>query len=124
MTVTERGENDEDRVVELVASQQVRNIGGRGGAPSQTVYSESRSAGGRQLRLRGEARNLILPAGGQLTMILPPKSAGTILDGAQATYTSELADRAYKVMTTAPVTAYQFQPLCCSWTVTNDAPML
>gem|GEM_PF-6384721 len=124
VTVTERGENDEDRVVELVASQQVRNIGGRGGAPSQTVYSESRSAGGRQLRLRGEARNLVLPAGGQLTMILPPKSAGTILDGAQATYTSELADRAYKVMTTAPVTAYQFQPLCCSWTFTNDATIL
>ena len=115
------------RVVDLVEQQTVVESlrAAHGGVPRrETVYSEVHDENGAIERIRGPARGIEVPARGLATLILPSNSAGTRRQGLTTTYHSEQASRAYRVETTAPVTAYQFQPLCCSHSFTNDATIL
>ncbi|MBF94598.1 MAG: hypothetical protein CMH58_05490 [Myxococcales bacterium] len=114
-------------VVELVEQQTVVESlrSAQGGVPRrETVYSEVHDADGSIERIRGSARGIEVPPRGLATLILPSNSAGTRRQGLTTTFHSEQASRAYRVETTLPVTAYQFQPLCCSHSFTNDATIL
>ena len=74
--------------------------------------------------MRGPIDGIAIPAGGVGVFILPNNTAGLNVQAGTVTYQSELMDRAYKVEASAPVTAYQFSPLCCSHSYSNDASIL
>ncbi len=83
----------------------------------QTVYSEVVSPDGTILeRLSGKADGLTLPPGAVMTLIVPHKR---IPFGE-----SSIGKFGYKVSTSEPVVAYQFNPLCCNYNTTNDASLL
>jgi hypothetical protein len=110
VSVTAAGE----QTVEAVASAQPTG--------STTVYSEVQTAQGAATHIDGPIDEVSIPAGGLGTFILPSNSVATGNTGND--FHSELADRSYRVQTSGPVTAYQFQPLCCNTSYTNDASIL
>jgi hypothetical protein len=123
ITVSTRGE----AVVEMVASQEVVFTSQLGQQLRETVFSYVSDANGRRRNISGRAESIVLPPGGMATIILPNASAGTVSPVVQTTeaqFRSELTSIAYRVDTTVPVTAYQFQPLCCSHSYTADASIL
>jgi len=118
-----------DRVVSAQSNVRVPGLSGintltgeRMGATVVNSYVED-SAGTRRT-INGPVDGVALPAGGMGVFILPDNTAGLNVRGGTVTYQSEVADRAYKVVASAPVTAYQFSPLCCSHSYSNDASIL
>ena len=91
---------------------------------STVVYSEVRDAEGNITHIAGPAANIPIPPRGMGTFILPNRQAGMRLQGNSIYYENEVAPKAYRVTTDLPVTAYQFQPICCSQSFTNDATIL
>jgi hypothetical protein len=110
VSVTEAGE----QLVQAVASAQPTG--------STTVYSEVQDARGAATHIDGPIDEVTIPAGGLGTFILPSNSVATGATGND--FHSEVADRSYRVRSSGPVTAYQFQPLCCNTSYTNDASIL
>ncbi|MBA2664706.1 MAG: IgGFc-binding protein [Bradymonadaceae bacterium] len=84
----------------------------------QTVYSEVLDINGVRTAgpLNGAVENLVLPRQSTMTLILPHRK---IPFGA-----TSLTDTGYRVVSTQPVIAYQFNPLCCNYNYTNDASLL
>ena len=122
VTVTRSGE----QVVAMVASQEVTYTSGLGQVQRATVNSFKVDANGRRTNLRGDLDGVEIPAGGMVSLILPNNSVGTgpVVRSEYASFRSELRAAAYRVDTTVPVTAYQFQPICCSHSYTADASIL
>jgi len=83
-----------------------------------TVHSEVLGPRGNRLYgpISGDIDRLILPRGSLMTLLLPYRS---LAFGA-----STLGQKAYRVESTQPVVAYQFNPLCCNYSHTNDASLL
>lgn len=88
------------------------------GIALETVHSEVLDADGNRLYgpISGDIDRLVLPSGGLMTLILPYRS---LAFGA-----STLGQKAYRVKSTQPVVAYQFNPICCNYSHTNDASLL
>jgi hypothetical protein len=83
----------------------------------ETVYSEVVDAQGNVLqRLDGPVDRLVLPRGALMTLIMPHKR----IPFGQST----IGKFGYKVESTQPIVAYQFNPLCCNYNTTNDASLL
>ncbi len=83
----------------------------------ERVVSEVVDRTGRQLFVvDGPVQNIVLPRGSLMTVILPHKR---IPFGESA-----VGNFGYKVTSTQPVVAYQFNPLCCNYNTTNDASLL
>ena len=89
-----------------------------------TVNSYVANAQGNRRVIEGPIDGLTVPAGGIGVFILPNNTAGLNVQGGTVTYQSELMDRAFKIEASAPVTAYQFAPLCCNHSYSNDASIL
>ncbi len=66
--------------------------------------------------IEGAVESIVLPRGSTMTLLMPHKT----IPFAQTTVTNT----AYRVVSTQPVVAYQFNPLCCSYNYTNDASLL
>lgn len=83
-----------------------------------TVYSELVDQQGARMAgpLSGEIRDVPLPRSSLLTLVLPSRSVPF--------GRSSLEELAYKIESTQPVVAYQFNPLCCNYNFTNDASLL
>ncbi|MFU8806263.1 MAG: IgGFc-binding protein [Bradymonadaceae bacterium] len=83
-----------------------------------TVYSEVIDRHGQRIAgpLSGPIDKLILPSRSMMTLILPHRE---IPFGS-----SSLTNFGYQVVSSQPVVAYQFNPLCCSYNYTNDASLL
>lgn len=83
-----------------------------------TVHSELVDQDGNRLSgpIDGEIRDIPIPKNSLLTLILPSRS---IPFGK-----SSLETLGYKIESTQPVVAYQFNPLCCNYNFTNDASLL
>lgn len=88
------------------------------GIDLQTVYSEVVSLSGRRILgpISGDIDRIPLPRGSMMTLILPFR-------GLEFGW-STLAQKAYRVQSTQPVVAYQFNPICCNYSHTNDASLL
>lgn len=83
----------------------------------ETVYSEVVDAQGNVLqRIDGPVDRLVLPRGSLMTLVMPHKR---IPFGQSA-----IGKFGYKVESTQPIVAYQFNPLCCNYNTTNDASLL
>ena len=89
-----------------------------------SAASQVETADGEVRDASGSVEGVEIPPQGIGTFILPSRSAGTVVQGNRVDYVSEIAARAYRVQTDGPVTAYQFQPLCCNYSFTNDATLL
>ncbi len=89
-----------------------------GGTPPVTVYSETVDSNGQRIDgpHDGAIDAIELPPGSMLTLILPNQD----IPFGQSTVTST----AYRVESTQPMVAYQFNPLCCNYNYTNDASLL
>ncbi|AWV90511.1 IgGFc-binding protein [Bradymonas sediminis] len=83
-----------------------------------TVHSEVLGPNGNRLYgpISGDINRLILPRGSLMTLLLPYRSL--------AFGESSLGQKAYRVESTQPVVAYQFNPICCNYSHTNDASLL
>lgn len=83
-----------------------------------TVNSEVVNAAGQRIGpiIDGPAQDLILPRGAIMTLVLPHRR---IPFGE-----TSLLKMGYRVSSTQPVVAYQFNPLCCNYNYTNDASLL
>ena len=83
----------------------------------EQVRSQVVDAEGRVLReLGGPVDGVPLPRGSVMTLLMPHKR---IPFGESA-----VGNFGYKVESTQPVVAYQFNPLCCNYNTTNDASLL
>lgn len=83
----------------------------------ETVYSEVLDAAGNQLaRIEGPVDRILLPRGAIMTLVMPHKR----IPFGQST----IGKFGYKVTSTQPIVAYQFNPLCCNYNFTNDASLL
>lgn len=83
----------------------------------QTVHSEVRDGAGQVVDQNvQQADALEIPAGGIATLLLPQVSR----------HESDSAIRrlAFRITTDRPVAAYQFSPLCCNYSFSNDASLL
>ncbi|MEE2836068.1 MAG: IgGFc-binding protein [Myxococcota bacterium] len=115
------------RVVPAASNVQVPGATGIIGGQRRgytTVNSYVADAQGSRDVVSGPIDGIAIPAGGVGVFILPNNTAGLNVQAGTVTYQSELMDRAYKVEASAPVTAYQFSPLCCSHSYSNDASIL
>lgn len=113
VTVFETG----DRVVEAVSARTVGTDITLPGLDLVTVYSEVVDASGELLyRIEGPIQDLVLPRGSTMTLILPRKE--------MPFGSTSLTPNAFRVTSTQPVVAYQFNPLCCNYNFTNDASLL
>jgi hypothetical protein len=83
-----------------------------------TVHSELVDADGNRTQgpFSGDINTLPLPRNSLMTLVLPYRG---IKFGK-----STLEQLAYRVESTQPVIAYQFNPLCCNYNYTNDASLL
>ncbi len=105
-------------VVESIGEREVRGNVLRPGVEFETVYSETVDEDGQRIAgpHAGPIEDLELPPGATLTLLLPNQ---TIPFG-ETTVTKT----AYRLETTEPVVAYQFNPFCCNYNFTNDASLL
>ncbi len=83
-----------------------------------TVHSELVDGHGNRMQgpITGNIDHLNLPKGSLMTLVLPHRS----VEFGKST----LDQLAYRVTSTQPVVAYQFNPLCCNYNFTNDASLL
>ena len=83
-----------------------------------TVYSETVDAEGNRIGgpHAGPIEDIELPPGATLTLLLPNQ---TIPFGE-----TTVTQTAYRVESSEPVVAYQFNPFCCNYNYTNDASLL
>lgn len=82
-----------------------------------TVRSELVDQNGVKLRdISGPIQNLPLPRQSIMTLIMPPRQIPF--------EQSSLTKVGYRVESTEPIVAYQFNPLCCNYNFTNDASLL
>jgi hypothetical protein len=82
-----------------------------------TVQSEVRDADGRAVAERVEtAEGLEVPPGGLATLLLPRVT--------QYDDNSQVGALAFRIQTDRPIAAYQFNPLCCNYSYSNDASLL
>lgn len=88
------------------------------GIDYETVHSELLDESGERLEgpIGGEVDSLSLPANSLMTLVLPKRDVPY--------GESSIDELAYRVETTEPVVAYQFNPLCCNYNYTNDASLL
>jgi hypothetical protein len=88
--------------------------------PERTVHSELVDSNGQRLLgpIPGDKplQQVPLPKGSMLTLILPNHQ---IPDGE-----TSLQKTAYRIESSDPVVAYQFNPYCCNYNYTNDASLL
>ena len=85
--------------------------------PPQTVHSEVRDAGNQVVEPEVEtADGLTIPPGGLATLLLPRI--------ARPGPESRVGRLAFRLTTDHPVAAYQFSPLCCNYSFSNDASLL
>lgn len=105
-------------IAEAIPEREVHSEHGNPGDEWVTVYSETVDSDGDRIDgpHEGPIENVPLPPGATLTLLLPNQ---TIPFG-QTTVSST----AYRVETTEPTVAYQFNPFCCNYNYTNDASML
>lgn len=99
----------------------IRVVGSRSRDPGDepvTVYSEVINLRGQRVAgpLAGPIDRITLPRNSMMTLILPNRD---IPFGS-----SSLTEVGYKVVSSQPVVAYQFNPLCCNYNYTNDASLL
>lgn len=108
---------DADVIAQVVPSRVVGSDIMQPGQELVTVYSEIVNGQGNRIRtLTGEIKELELPRGAVMTLILPHKR----IPFGQ----TSLTKAAYRVVSDQPVVAYQFNPLCCNYNYTNDASLL
>lgn len=108
---------DEGVFAEAVASREVGADIQLPGNDLVTVESEVLGPNGQQLfTIDGPIDNIVLPRGSTMTLIMPFRE---IPFGA-----SSVTKTSYRVVSNEPVVAYQFNPLCCNYTFTNDASLL
>ncbi len=82
-----------------------------------TVHSEVVDQNGvRLLAVAGRVDKIPLPRQSIMTLVLPRRT----MPYQQSTLTAN----GYRVVSTQPVVAYQFNPLCCNYNFTNDASLL
>ncbi len=87
------------------------------GVPLVTVRSELVDQNGvKLLDVSGPIENIPLPRQSILTLILPERRLPF--------KESSLSKSAYRVVSSQPIVAYQFNPLCCNYNFTNDASLL
>lgn len=85
--------------------------------PPHTVSSEVRDATGRVVVPDiGRADPVTIPPGGTGTFLLPRSGPPPTTSGVWRS--------AHRIRTTGPVAAYQFAPLCCNYSFSNDASLL
>lgn len=83
----------------------------------ERVYSEVLDADGNRLMgISGPIDRLPLPRGSLMTLVMPHKR---VPFGESA-----VGKFGYKIESTQPIVAYQFNPLCCNYNTTNDASLL
>jgi len=112
---------DGDPFAKAIGSRTVGTDIQQPGLVKETVESELLNEQGQRLLgpedLDGRSlRRVPLPSNSLLTLILPNRQ---IPDGK-----STLSERAYKVESSQPIVAYQFNPYCCNYNFTNDASLL
>lgn len=114
--VTVRGPDGE--IATAVGSREVRSHRINPGEEWVTVHSETVNANGNRIAgpHNGPINGIELPPNSMLTLILPNQD----IPFGSTTVTAT----AYKIETTQPVVAYQFNPLCCNYNYTNDASLL
>ncbi len=85
---------------------------------SQTVYTQVLGAAFNPIGdpLTGPMRNVSVPPGGQLQILFPRRQPEA--------YTSTISRISWRVVSDRPVVAYQFNPICCNYSFTNDASIL
>lgn len=106
-----------DEHAEAVVSRTVGTDIPQPGMDLVTVESRVLGPRGQELfKVDGAIDNIVLPRGSMMTLIMPHRE---IPFGS-----TSLTPNAYKVSTTQPVVAYQFNPLCCNYNYTNDASLL
>jgi hypothetical protein len=82
-----------------------------------TVYSQVVSTDGTKLLdISGPVQDIPLPRQSVMTLLMPHRSLPF--------KETSLTQSAYRVVTTQPIVAYQFNPFCCNYNFTNDASLL
>ena len=82
-----------------------------------TVRSELVDQNGvKLLDIDGPVEKIPLPRQSMMTLLFPPRAVPF--------GSSSLTHVGYKIESTQPVVAYQFNPLCCNYSFTNDASLL
>jgi hypothetical protein len=107
------------KYAEAVGSRTVGTDIRRPDVTLQTVHSELVDQQGNRLikdPISGPIKNVPLPSDSLLTLILPHRE----IPDSKTT----LKDVAYKVESSQPVVAYQYNPYCCNYNYTNDASLL
>ncbi|QDG52940.1 hypothetical protein FIV42_19990 [Persicimonas caeni] len=109
---------EEGQLAQAVGSRTVASDVSLPGIDYVTVHSELIDADGNRLQgpISGDIDKLPLPKGTLMTLVLPHRS----VEFGKST----LDSLAYRVESTQPVVAYQFNPLCCNYNYTNDASLL
>lgn len=109
---------EDGQFAQAVGSRRVGSDVSLPGIDYVTVHSELLDAEGNRLQgpISGDVDSLPLPKGSLMTLVLPHRSVEF--------GKSSLAKLAYRVESTQPVVAYQFNPLCCNYNYTNDASLL
>ncbi len=109
---------DDGEFAQAVDSRVVASDVSLPGIDYVTVHSELLDGEGNRIQgpFSGDIDNLPLPSGAIMTLVMPSRS----VDFGK----SSLEKLAYRVESTQPVVAYQFNPLCCNYNFTNDASLL
>jgi hypothetical protein len=105
-------------IAEADGTRLARDKSPQPGVDFVTVHSEVVGPDGQRVGdiLDGPIDGLTLPRGSIMTLILPHRR----MPYSQTSVTPA----AFKVTSTQPVVAYQFNPLCCNYNTTNDASLL
>ena len=111
-------EGPDGELAESVAERQVRTRIASADDDYVTVHSETVDENGNRIAgpHGGDIEDIELPPGATLTLLLPNQD----VPYGETTVSST----AYRIETSEPVVAYQFNPLCCNYNYTNDASML
>ncbi len=85
---------------------------------STTVYTEVLDGGGQRVGdpLEGPLEGVVVPPGGQLQVLFPRRQPPP--------FETSVTRIAWHVQSDRPVVAYQFNPICCNYSFTNDASIL
>jgi hypothetical protein len=105
------------RLVARVRIEPPADIGIGGMFNAETVQSEVRDAQGVIVAENfGQADGVEVPPGGTATLLLPRL--------VQVSNDSGIYASAFRVRTDRPIAAYQFNPICCNYSFSNDASLL
>jgi len=85
---------------------------------STTVYTEVIDITGNRVGdpVEGEMSGVVVPPGGQLQVLFPRNEPPP--------FETSLTRIAWHIQSNRPVVAYQFNPICCNYSFTNDASIL